>query len=126
MPYTPIYGTAKAGCVQLVRSLAQPLARKGIRIGAVCPEFTNTPLVIHLVLGRTCLVLLCVQSPSRTPAWAAVVRCSSVCACACQLKELGLACLHSLGVHFGPHCSWAVLFSILVHWQLRLARGAHT
>ena len=57
MPQTPIYSTAKAGCVQLVRSLTQPLARKGIRIGAVCPEFTNTPLVTRILLGWTCSVM---------------------------------------------------------------------
>ena len=45
MPYAPIYAAAKAGCCNLVRSLQGPLAKRGIRIGAVCPEPVDTPLV---------------------------------------------------------------------------------
>ena len=50
MPYAPIYAAAKAGCVHLVSSLKVPLARRGIRICAVCPQPVDTPLV------RSCLV----------------------------------------------------------------------
>lgn len=41
----PIYTMTKHAVVGLVRALAQPLAANGIRIGAVCPGFTDTPLV---------------------------------------------------------------------------------
>ncbi|NUR88296.1 MAG: SDR family NAD(P)-dependent oxidoreductase [Nonomuraea sp.] len=41
----PIYTMTKHAVVGLVRALAVPLARDNIRIGAVCPGFTDTPLV---------------------------------------------------------------------------------
>ncbi|MFD1935763.1 MULTISPECIES: SDR family oxidoreductase [Nonomuraea] len=41
----PVYTMTKHAVVGLVRGLATPLARDGIRIGAVCPGFTDTPLV---------------------------------------------------------------------------------
>ncbi|KAL4452074.1 hypothetical protein ABPG75_007736 [Micractinium tetrahymenae] len=45
MPVSPVYAASKAGCVQLTRSLAEPLARQGIRICALCPQFVDTALV---------------------------------------------------------------------------------
>ncbi|WP_433433274.1 SDR family oxidoreductase [Nonomuraea sp. CA-141351] len=41
----PIYTMTKHAVVGLVRALAEPLAAQNIRIGAVCPGFTDTPLV---------------------------------------------------------------------------------
>ncbi|PZG04236.1 SDR family oxidoreductase [Nonomuraea aridisoli] len=41
----PVYTMTKHAVVGLVRSLAEPLAAYNIRIGAVCPGFTDTPLV---------------------------------------------------------------------------------
>ncbi|GAA4077389.1 SDR family oxidoreductase [Nonomuraea soli] len=41
----PIYTLTKHAVVGLVRALAQPLAAQKIRISAVCPGFTDTPLV---------------------------------------------------------------------------------
>ncbi|MEU8401127.1 SDR family NAD(P)-dependent oxidoreductase [Nonomuraea sp. NPDC048892] len=41
----PIYTMTKHAVVGLVRALAEPLAAKNVRIGAVCPGFTDTPLV---------------------------------------------------------------------------------
>ncbi|MFC7593346.1 SDR family NAD(P)-dependent oxidoreductase [Nonomuraea antimicrobica] len=41
----PIYTMTKHAVVGLVRALAEPLAADNIRIGAVCPGFTDTPLV---------------------------------------------------------------------------------
>lgn len=43
MPTSPIYATAKAGVIQLSRSLGY-LAAEGIRVNAICPTFTLTPL----------------------------------------------------------------------------------
>lgn len=40
----PVYTMTKHAVVGLVRALAVPLARERIRIGAVCPGFTDTPL----------------------------------------------------------------------------------
>ncbi|MFE0070419.1 SDR family oxidoreductase [Nonomuraea sp. NPDC059023] len=41
----PVYTMTKHAVVGLVRGLAKPLAASGVRIGAVCPGFTDTPLV---------------------------------------------------------------------------------
>lgn len=41
----PIYTMTKHAVVGLVRGLAVPLSQDNIRIGAVCPGFTDTPLV---------------------------------------------------------------------------------
>ncbi len=41
----PIYTMTKHAVVGLVRALATPLAKENIRIDAVCPGFTDTPLV---------------------------------------------------------------------------------
>lgn len=41
----PIYTMTKHAVVGLVRGLATPLAKENIRIDAVCPGFTDTPLV---------------------------------------------------------------------------------
>lgn len=44
MAGSPIYAAAKAGVIHFSRSLAY-LANEGIRVNAVCPTFTDTPLV---------------------------------------------------------------------------------
>jgi 15-hydroxyprostaglandin dehydrogenase (NAD) len=44
MPTSPIYAASKAGVIQLSRSLGY-LAREGIRVNAICPTFTDTPMV---------------------------------------------------------------------------------
>ena len=44
VPTTPVYAATKAGVVHLCRSLAF-LANEGIRVNAVCPTFTDTPLL---------------------------------------------------------------------------------
>ncbi|MFI6498809.1 SDR family oxidoreductase [Nonomuraea typhae] len=41
----PVYTMTKHAVVGLVRGMSAPLAARGIRIGAVCPGFTDTPLV---------------------------------------------------------------------------------
>ncbi|GAA3106629.1 MULTISPECIES: SDR family oxidoreductase [Nonomuraea] len=41
----PVYTMTKHAVVGLVRALAEPLAAQNVRIGAVCPGFTDTPLV---------------------------------------------------------------------------------
>ncbi|MBR0868836.1 SDR family oxidoreductase [Bradyrhizobium tropiciagri] len=43
--YVPAYVAAKHGVVGLTRSLALEYARRGVTINAVCPGYTDTPLV---------------------------------------------------------------------------------
>jgi 15-hydroxyprostaglandin dehydrogenase (NAD) len=44
MPASPVYAASKAGVIQFSRSLAH-LAGEGIRVNAICPTFTLTPMV---------------------------------------------------------------------------------
>ena len=45
MPGSPVYAATKAGVVNFTRSLAYLAEQDGIRVNAVCPTFTDTPLV---------------------------------------------------------------------------------
>jgi NAD(P)-dependent dehydrogenase (short-subunit alcohol dehydrogenase family) len=44
MPMGPVYAATKAGVIHLSRSMAH-LAAEGIRVNAICPTYTDTPLV---------------------------------------------------------------------------------
>ena len=44
MPTGPVYAASKAGVIHFSRSLGY-LASEGIRVNAVCPTFTDTPMV---------------------------------------------------------------------------------
>ncbi|WP_339761783.1 SDR family oxidoreductase [uncultured Hoeflea sp.] len=44
-PYVGAYCAAKHGVVGLVRSLAQELAKSGVTVNAICPGFTETPML---------------------------------------------------------------------------------
>lgn len=45
MPDSPVYAASKAGVVNFTRSLGYLAAQDGIRVNAICPTFTDTPLV---------------------------------------------------------------------------------
>ena len=45
MPTAPVYAAAKAGVVNFTRSLAYLAAEARIRVNAICPTYTDTPLV---------------------------------------------------------------------------------
>jgi len=45
MPGSPVYAAAKAGVVNFTRSLAYLAEEANIRVNAICPTFTDTPLV---------------------------------------------------------------------------------
>ena len=50
-PQDPIYSLTKHAVVGFVRSVAPQLAERGIRINALCPGFTDTPIVAAEVRG---------------------------------------------------------------------------
>jgi len=45
MPFDPVYTLTKHAVVGFVRSAAEGLAARGIRINALCPGFADTPIV---------------------------------------------------------------------------------
>jgi NAD(P)-dependent dehydrogenase (short-subunit alcohol dehydrogenase family) len=45
MPGSPVYAAAKAGVINFSRSLGYLAAESNIRVNAICPSFTDTPLV---------------------------------------------------------------------------------
>ena len=50
-PLDPVYALTKYAVVGFVRSVAPQLKTKGIRINALCPAFTDTPLVVDELRG---------------------------------------------------------------------------
>jgi len=51
VPMDPIYATTKHAVIGFVRSVAPQLEARGIRINALCPGFTDTPIVAQEVRG---------------------------------------------------------------------------
>jgi NAD(P)-dependent dehydrogenase (short-subunit alcohol dehydrogenase family) len=50
-PLDPVYAATKHAVVGLVRAAAPQLAARGIRISALCPAFTDTPIVAEEIRG---------------------------------------------------------------------------
>jgi NAD(P)-dependent dehydrogenase (short-subunit alcohol dehydrogenase family) len=51
MPFDPLYTATKHAVVGFVRSAAPALAGRGIRLNAICPGFTDTPIVADELRG---------------------------------------------------------------------------
>jgi NAD(P)-dependent dehydrogenase (short-subunit alcohol dehydrogenase family) len=51
-PMDPIYSLTKHAVVGFVRSVAPQLEARGIRINALCPGFTDTPIVVDELRGQ--------------------------------------------------------------------------
>jgi NAD(P)-dependent dehydrogenase (short-subunit alcohol dehydrogenase family) len=45
-PVDPVYALTKHAVIGFVRSVAPQLAERGIRVNAICPGFTDTPMVV--------------------------------------------------------------------------------
>jgi NAD(P)-dependent dehydrogenase (short-subunit alcohol dehydrogenase family) len=58
MPHDPAYTATKHAVVGWVRAAAPALATRGIRLNALCPGFTDTPLVDAELRGRLDLPLM--------------------------------------------------------------------
>ena len=52
MPFDPCYTATKHAVVGFVRSAAPALAARGIRLNALCPGFTDTPIVEDELRGQ--------------------------------------------------------------------------
>lgn len=50
-PLDPVYAATKHAVVGLVRAAAPGLASRGIRLNALCPAFTDTPIVADEIRG---------------------------------------------------------------------------
>jgi len=50
-PLDPVYAATKHAVVGFVRAAAPGLAARGIRINALCPAFTDTPIVAEEIRG---------------------------------------------------------------------------
>jgi len=50
-PLDPVYAATKHAVVGFVRAVAPSLAARGIRINALCPAFTDTPIVAAEIRG---------------------------------------------------------------------------
>jgi NAD(P)-dependent dehydrogenase (short-subunit alcohol dehydrogenase family) len=50
-PYVSAYVAAKHGLVGLTRALALEFARKGVTVNAVCPGYTDTPMLDAAIAG---------------------------------------------------------------------------
>ncbi|MES1248886.1 MAG: SDR family oxidoreductase [Actinomycetota bacterium] len=64
MPYDPMYTATKHAVVGWVRSASAGLAARGIRLNALCPGFTDTPIVEDELRGA-------LQVPLMEPAFVA-------------------------------------------------------
>lgn len=58
MPFDPLYTATKHAVVGFVRAAAPALARRGIRLNAICPGFTDTPIVADEVRALLPLPLM--------------------------------------------------------------------
>jgi NAD(P)-dependent dehydrogenase (short-subunit alcohol dehydrogenase family) len=85
-PRHPAYAASKHGVVGLTKTAALEYGRKGIRINALCPGFTLTPMVQHMIDAGLPIETLAARVPlgrlgtAEEVAAAAVFLCSSASA----------------------------------------------
>ncbi len=67
MPGTSVYGASKAALISLIRTLSAELVASGIRVNAVSPGPTDTPIFGTLGLSDTDLDALSTQIAGQLP-----------------------------------------------------------
>ena len=68
MPNTSVYGATKAALLSLARTLSGELISRGIRVNAVSPGPTSTPLYSKLGLSEADLKTVAASIQSQVPA----------------------------------------------------------
>lgn len=97
-PRHPAYAASKHGVVGLTRTAALEYGRKGIRINALCPGFTHTPMVQQMIDAGTSAGDLAARVPLGRLGTAEEVAATAVYLCS---DAAAFMCGHALAVDGG-------------------------